>query len=167
MAIAAKIHPDDVPGYLRSMEIAFEKAQFNDKAKFGLLRDALKSIPKLLQLMIYRGASTYEELKNTVLDYENGRLVFYGQTANMAASASVDPFGSKRILSRPDARGAELESKVDALANSLAGLCFLLHFVGEEGNRDSHSWYRYPGTEREGSCLLLLQGSGALGEPLR
>lgn len=61
---------------LQSMESALKTAGFNDAAKFGLLRQAVMLIPDLAQFSIYRGASTYDELRKAVKEYGNNRTEY-------------------------------------------------------------------------------------------
>lgn len=60
VATSAKIDYNYVTDSLLSMNTAAIKAQFNNKAKFCLLGDALKITPEILQLVFFRGASTIE-----------------------------------------------------------------------------------------------------------
>ena len=120
-AMDLTVDPANLLASIREMERAFDKAGFNDTAKFGLLRKALAEFPEVLQFVIYRGASTYKELLKVVTEYETGRQTFFRQTG-AAGSSSSHVFGTKKVLNRPDARGAELEAKVDSLTENLAAL---------------------------------------------
>ena len=124
-AIDLQIDTANLVSSMREMERAFDKAGFNDQAKFGLLRKALSESPEILQFVLYRGASTYKDLVKVVVEYETGRKTFFRQTS-AGASSSSDVFGSKKVLNRPDARGSEIEAKVDSLATSLADLTLIM-----------------------------------------
>lgn len=78
-AVNAIIDPRNIVSSLRDMEISFEKAMFNEEAKFSLLRYELKDVPEILQFVIYRFASTYADLKKVIYDFESGRRIFHSQ----------------------------------------------------------------------------------------
>lgn len=44
-------------------------ASFYNPKKFGLIRKAVMLIPDLAQFAIYRGASTYEELRKAIKEF--------------------------------------------------------------------------------------------------
>lgn len=121
-AVNASIDPDNLTGSLRDMDRVFAKAMFNDEAKFGLLRNALCKIPEIFQFVVFKGATTYHELTKVVQEFDQARRLFNHQVHPTPDLTQGDVFGSKRVLNRPDARGAEIESKVDALAASMADL---------------------------------------------
>lgn len=112
----ARSNPPNLLSSLSEISRAFEKAGFNDLAKFDLSCMALTNSPDVLQFVIYRGAVAYKTLKNVVHQYKASRRTFFRQVITFESSSS-EVFGSNKVLNRPDARGVEIESKVDALAN--------------------------------------------------
>ena len=62
-AMAARLSFRDLSGSLRKADRLYEKAGFNDEARFGLLRNAVVEHLELAQFAIYRGAKTYKALR--------------------------------------------------------------------------------------------------------
>ena len=69
-AISLSYDGGDIQKFLTRAEKACNQAKFNDEAKFGLLREELKSDQLLLQFFLFRGAKDYEELKKYFADYQ-------------------------------------------------------------------------------------------------
>ena len=68
-AMAARLSFGDLSGSLRNSERLYEKAGFNDEAKFGLLRNVVMEHLELAQFVIYRGAKTYNDLFDAIMDF--------------------------------------------------------------------------------------------------
>ena len=51
----------------------YKLAKFNDQAKFGLVREAIKSNQVMLQFVFLRKADTYEKVKETCLEYADNQ----------------------------------------------------------------------------------------------
>ena len=56
-----------------------EEAKFNDQAKLGLTREAIKSDRGTLELVFLRKADTYEKVKETCLEYADNQKFFVPQ----------------------------------------------------------------------------------------
>ena len=109
---------------MAKMENLFEKAGFNTEAKFGLLRKAFMGHDALAHSAVYRGSTTYYELKKTVKDFAAGRKTFHSAQVDVA-SRGVLP---TRTLGRPErAAPTRLESKVYALTDQFAELEVLVN----------------------------------------
>lgn len=52
------------------MDTAFKKSGFNDAAKFVLIRKEVMAIPDLAQFAIHGGASSYENMRKAVIEYD-------------------------------------------------------------------------------------------------
>ncbi len=66
----------DIPTFLVKAEKAYNRAKFNEQAKYGLLIEALKSDQLLLQFVLLRGAKSYDEVKKYCTDYaENQKMM--------------------------------------------------------------------------------------------
>ena len=59
----------------------YKEAKFNDQAKFGLIREAIKSDQGMLQFVFLRKADTFEKVSETCLEYADNQKVF-GQKKN-------------------------------------------------------------------------------------
>ncbi len=63
----------NIQSFLPRAEKAYNQAKFNDLAKFGLLRETMKYDQLLLQVVPFRGAKYYEELKKCCADYADNQ----------------------------------------------------------------------------------------------
>lgn len=104
------------------MDRCFEKAGFNPNVKFGLLRNSVMQVLDLAQFAIYRGATTYDDLKTTIKDFVSGGMVFYSSGGGMPEQTPPDDGTPKMILKRPDA----LERKGDVLTDQLEQLSLIV-----------------------------------------
>ena len=89
--MAAKLKNEDLLGSLREMDRLYEKANFNEEAKFGLLRSAVMEHLDLAQFAIYRGSTSFRDLKKSIKDFWNGRMAFHSSAVN----AGVDEGAGK------------------------------------------------------------------------
>ena len=80
-ATSATLDKQDLLVSLRNLDRLYERAGFNDAAKFGVLRNAVVRHPDLAQFAAYRGALTYDALHTAVQDYATGKVTF-GQTSH-------------------------------------------------------------------------------------
>ena len=55
------------------------EAKANDRAKFGLSREADKFDQGMLQFVFLRKADTYEKVRETCLEYADNQKVFVSQ----------------------------------------------------------------------------------------
>ena len=63
----------DIQNFLTKADKFYSQAKFNERAKFGLLRDSLKSDEMLLQFVLFRGAKSYNEIKQACIEYSDNR----------------------------------------------------------------------------------------------
>ena len=75
-AMAAGLSFRDLSGSLRNSDRLYEKAGFNDVSKFGFLRKAVMEHRELAQFAIFRGAKTYKDLFNAIMDFWSGCCAF-------------------------------------------------------------------------------------------
>lgn len=61
-AMHCKFRPVDMATSLTDMYVCFKKANFNDEAQFGVLRNAVMDHMDLAQYVLLRDASGYETL---------------------------------------------------------------------------------------------------------
>ena len=52
-----------------------KETKFNDQAKFGLIREAVKSDKGMLQFLFSRKADTFEKVRETCLEYADNQKV--------------------------------------------------------------------------------------------
>ena len=122
-AISACLNDQDLLGSVAKMDSCFKKAGFNTEAKFGLLCKAVMGHGALAQFAVYRGSTTYHELKKTVKDFGAGRKAFHSAQVDVQFRGVIPT----RILARPErAASTQLESKVDALTDWFAELALLV-----------------------------------------
>ena len=72
----------DIQTSLTRADKLYSQAKFNDQAKFGLLRDSLKSDQMLLQFVLFRGAKNYDEIKQACVEYSDNRKMMDGPITN-------------------------------------------------------------------------------------
>ena len=104
---------------LRNLDRLYERAGFNDAAKFGVLRNAVVRHPDLAQFAAYRGALTYDALHTAVQDYATSKVTF-GQTSH-SYSPEVAPQQEDTLST-----DQSMASKVDELADQLKDLTLLI-----------------------------------------
>ena len=55
--------------FLTRADKLYSQAKFNQQAKFGVVRDALKSDEVLLKFVLFRGAKSYSEIDDACMEY--------------------------------------------------------------------------------------------------
>ena len=135
-AMDASLSAEDLAKTVNMADELYNKAGFNDEAKFGMLRSAVMRIPDLAAFAVYRSAKDYEELKTVIRDFESGLRAF--RSANRkgkiaeASSVALPAIGARstekhpKLLVRPDARVSNMESKIDSITDQLANLSLLM-----------------------------------------
>ena len=68
----------DIQTFVIRADKLYSQAKFNGQAKFGLLRDSLKSDQMLLQFLLFRGAKSYNEIKQACTEYSDNRKMMDG-----------------------------------------------------------------------------------------
>ena len=128
-AMTGRLSFGDLSGSLRNSDRLDEKAGFNDEAKLGLLRNAVMEHLELAQFAIYRGAKTYKDLFDAIMDFWYGRCAFQAAANSFSNSrynvlesshGVYEPRGqarSKKVMMRSSAPFSPLETKVDALTD--------------------------------------------------
>ena len=75
-AISLEHDGDDSQTFLTRADVLYSQAKFNEQAKFGLLRDSLKSELILLQFVLFRGAKSYNEINHACIEYsDNSKMI--------------------------------------------------------------------------------------------
>ena len=67
---------DNVKEFFVKASKMYKEAEFNDQAKFGLIREAIRSDQGTLQSRFLRKADTYEKVRETCLEYTDNQKVF-------------------------------------------------------------------------------------------
>ena len=136
--MVARLASRDLSGSLRNSYRLYEKAAFNDKSKFGVLRNAVMEHLELAQFSIYRSAKTYKDLFDAIMDFSSGLCAFQAAANSLSNSRynALDSWQgmykargqvrSKKIMIRSNAPMSPLERKVDALTNHLADLSLMI-----------------------------------------
>ena len=150
-AMAARLSFGDLSVHLRNSDRLYEKAGFNDEAKFGLLRNAVMEHLELAQFAIYRGAKTYKALFDAIMDFWSGRCAFQAAAnslsnsrynASESAQSMYEPrgqVGSKKVVMRSKAPLSPLETKVGALSDRLAYISLM---IKKNQSRDEATAFR-------------------------
>ena len=124
-SMAAVWKNEDLVGSLLELDRLYVKLNFNEEAKFGLLRSAVMEHLDLAQFAIYRGSKIYGDLKKSIKDFWNGRMAFHSSTvyggvdegAGKPLMSSLSQIlrmvPAKKMMVRPDARFAKVEDKMD------------------------------------------------------
>ena len=76
-ALEGRADEQNLEASLVGMERTFNKANFNDKTRFGLLRNVVMGHLDLAQFSMYRSPNSYSELKKAVTDIAAGRNAFW------------------------------------------------------------------------------------------
>ena len=126
-ATNSSLDPDDLLSSMRDLDRLYDRAGFNDAAKFGVLRNCVIAIPELAQFAAYRGVRTYEDLKTAIHDFATSRVTFGQFMRNPLLFTS-------QIQSQVQSPAAEaerqtnfaMESKVDELADQLKELTLMV-----------------------------------------
>ena len=75
-AVNLKYTTGDIKSFVEDADRLYKEAKFNEEAKLGLFRDAIKGNPVLLQFAMLRGATSYEEVKQACLEFaENQKIL--------------------------------------------------------------------------------------------
>ena len=137
-AMAARLAFGDLSGPLRNSDSLYKKARFNDVAKFGLLRNAMMEHLELAQFAIYRGAKTYKDSFDAIMDFWSGCCAVQAAANSWSNSlynelessqGMYEPRGQvglKKVMMRSNAPLYLLETNVDALTNHLADLSLMI-----------------------------------------
>ena len=81
-AMSLEYDGGDIRTFLTTAYKLYSRAKFNEQAKFGLLRDSLKSDQMLLQFVLLRVAKSYNEIKESCVEYSNKRKMMDGPVTN-------------------------------------------------------------------------------------
>ena len=120
-AITGRLDEQNYELSLVGMDRTFNKAGFNDEAKFCLLHNADMEHRDLAQLAMYRSPTVYSDLENAVTDFAAS------QNAFRAACPSQSSQNKVRVLTRNESvRSGNLDHKVDALPNQLSELSLMI-----------------------------------------
>ena len=99
----------------------YKEAKFNDQAKFGLIREAIKSDQGMLQFVFLRKADTYEKVRENCLEYADNQKVFVSQREQVTdQTRSGHQEGEKEKLHK------ETSEKVDTFCKKFEQLALLM-----------------------------------------
>lgn len=147
-ATDAVLDPNDLLLSMNRLDSVYSRAGFNDEAKFGFLRVAVMKIPAVATFAMYRGVSSYMDLKKAVKDFDSGMRAFHAVSKDTERSAGTwlgnQEEKDMKLLVRPDARVQNMEAKIDTLADQMSSLTLLMK-KGQEGSPKEHSSYRLRG----------------------
>lgn len=118
-AISSSLDSDDFRSSLHGMDTIFKKAEFDDKAKFGLLRRSVVEHQDLSRYVMFRNPLDYESLKASIFSFTSAKETFSPYSKNV-------PFTPQRVIHRPDGSQRKIENKVDALATQLSELSLIV-----------------------------------------
>ena len=153
-AVKSRLNPQDLVGSIQELDRIYEKAGFNDQAKYGLLIQACMNVPDLAQFTILKSPDGYEELKLTIREYVRGRDAFRRSPVfpfHAGNKTSVDTKSIRKTnLSETTDESAlhisDLESKIDSLTYQMANMSLLIKKqqiatsgIQDEGFNPSHS----------------------------
>ena len=119
MAVSASLDPADLISSLKGMDNLFQKAGFDDNAKFGLLRKAVMEQAELSQYIMFNNPVDYKSLKKAIHSFVSAKEAF-------SFHSSTASFVPRKIIQRPDVGQRKIEDKVDALASQLSQLSLII-----------------------------------------
>ena len=79
--------------------MSYSQAKFDGQAKFGFLRDGLKSDHMLLQSVFFRKAESYDEIKQARIEYADNLKMMEGPTINSRRIFEARIYASKWRIS--------------------------------------------------------------------
>ena len=120
-AFSGALDQDDLLTSMRDLDRLYDRAGFNDAAKFGVLRNCVVGIPELAQFAAYRGVSTYCDLKAAIHDFATSRVTF-GQFMKNPMLFTSSHMQSAAAITAVQEGSLAMESKVDELADQLRSL---------------------------------------------
>ena len=103
----------DVQIFLARADKVYSQARFNEKAKFDLLRDGLKSDQIPLQFVLYRSAKDYESEKKLCVEYAENLKMMGGTTTTKIVRSEKRDKDSK-------------DSKIDELCKQVENLHLMM-----------------------------------------
>lgn len=134
---------------MKSLQKAFERADIDGHARYGLLRRNIAEVHHLVQFALYRRAKSYMELKTVVEDYDGGLKTFkdvevgYAKPHPQWAQAFPRVMEGPIILHKPDARVSHFEDKMGQLASEFSQLALFTRQVTEPPEQNGPQ-KRYP-----------------------
>ena len=99
----------------------YREAKFNDQAKFGLIREAIKSDQGMSQFAFWRKADNFERVRETCLEYADNQKVFASQGERVTdQTRSGHQEGEKEKFEK------ETSQNVDTLCKKFEQLALLI-----------------------------------------
>ncbi len=68
-AVTLRYDRGGIPTFLSRADKVYNQDKVDEKAKFELLRDALKSYQMFFQFVLFKEPKSYEGIKNSCLEY--------------------------------------------------------------------------------------------------
>lgn len=96
---------EDIPGSLKDVDRLCEKAGFDDRAKYGLLRTTACQHGEIAKLLSFRGRKDYSEMTQALRDFWSNRVALPGKQSR---TGLIRPLPT-RLMLRPDARSKNIE----------------------------------------------------------
>lgn len=90
-AMVSTFDPSHLVSSMKAMDNLFDNADFNDKAKFGLLRNSVMKVPELSSFAIYRSPSSYDEVQKVIKDLESCTCIFHSHRVFQREGSSSSP----------------------------------------------------------------------------
>lgn len=122
-AMNVRLDSKDIPNSLQTMDRLFEKAGFNEEAKFGLLRNSVADHSDLAQFVISRSPKSYQEVKKAISDFWFGLRAYQSavtfqypmETGKISRSRSavedaIPP--QSKLLVRPDSQSSAWRTRL-------------------------------------------------------
>lgn len=103
---ALKYGGKDVWTFIMKADKLYQKAKLGEQAKFALIREALKADQMILTFALFRGASTYEDVKEECLEYADNQKMQSPSRGKVMFKEDLFDDSSKRI----DDLSAQIES---------------------------------------------------------
>ena len=152
-ALDSTIDPSELMASMEQIDRLFEKAKFDERAKFGLLRQKLAPYSEILAFVVFRGARSYSALKNLLKEYYISCCTFGTHTEQKYQKKTmIKPFefgmtstdeekkktlepnnGSRKSVEGPneshlrtDSRFPKVETKIDELSEMVSQLSLVV-----------------------------------------
>ena len=115
-AVNLRYDGKDVKAFFNKADKLYTQAKFNDQAKFGLIREAIKADQTLLQFVLIRGAKTYDDVKKACLEYAENQKV-------LMPNVNEEVKGEEE---KKEEKKEDTSDKIDELCKQIGDLSLLI-----------------------------------------
>ena len=112
-AIHFRLDFSDLSNSLHTLCHMYEKAGFNDRAKYGMLRKAAMEDVRLADFLVLKGPTCFSTLKEMIIQFVKNSETFTAHHEGAVEMNDDSGMDSKRFMERPTVGSAAIESVND------------------------------------------------------